>query len=105
TSKERLENEINSSVKCHRTVTYPKLNLALKKFMLIYQHKTILSDVLLIEKAKTLANGLGIPQGALSFSPGESASADEIAINNILLVLKNMCANYPVERIYNMNET
>ncbi|CAG8441378.1 2386_t:CDS:2 [Dentiscutata heterogama] len=103
TSKERLENKIiNSNTKRHKTVTYPKLDLALKEFMLIYQHQTILSDALLVEKAKALADGLGISQEALNFSlgwlykfknqnsirlclfQGESVSANEVAISNIM---------------------
>jgi hypothetical protein len=124
TSKNRLNDEIiNSNTKRHRTVTYPELDLALKEFVSIYQHRTVLSDVLLIEKAKILANGLGIPQGALNFSPGwlykfknrngirlrqlqgEAASANEEAIGDYMPIIKNKCANYPIERIYNMDET
>ena len=73
--------------------------------MLTYQHQTILSDALLIEKAKLLANGLGISQSTLQFSPGwlqkfkqhngihqhnlhgEAASADHTAIANALPLL------------------
>ncbi|CAG8820641.1 14489_t:CDS:1, partial [Cetraspora pellucida] len=124
TSEKRLEDRIvNSNIKRHRTVTYPELDLALKEFVLIYQHRTVLSDAILIGKAKALADGMGIPQGALNFSPGwlykfknrndirlrqlqgEDASADEVAINNIMPLLKNKCSNYPAERIYNMDET
>ncbi|CAG8822363.1 2124_t:CDS:2, partial [Dentiscutata erythropus] len=76
----------------HRTTTYPELDLALKEFVLIYQHQTVLSDALLIEKAKALADG-------------EAASADEVAIDEMLLLIKDKCANYPIERIYNMDET
>ena len=123
-SEERLGNEIiNPNTKRHRTTTYPELDLALKEFVLIYRHRTILSDALLIEKAKELANGFGIPQGALNFSPGwlykfknrngirlrqlqgEAASADEEAIEDRMPAIKNMCANYPIERVYNMDET
>jgi len=42
----------------------------LKEFVLNYQHQTILSDAILIEKAKMIAEGLGIPQNALQFSSG-----------------------------------
>ena len=71
TANERLDNEpSNSKTKRHRTVTYPELDLALKEFVLIYQHRTVLTDNLLVEKAKALADGLGIPQDALNFSSG-----------------------------------
>ncbi|CAG8826809.1 16233_t:CDS:1, partial [Racocetra persica] len=52
----------------YRAVTYPELDLTLKEFMLIYQHKTVLNNALLIEKARALADSLEIPQGALNFS-------------------------------------
>jgi hypothetical protein len=44
--------------------------LALKEFVLVYQHKAILSDAILVEKAKQIATGLGIPEGTLKFSTG-----------------------------------
>ncbi|CAG8672764.1 586_t:CDS:2 [Cetraspora pellucida] len=82
----------------HRVVTYPELDYALREFVLIYQNQTILSDAILVEKAKVLANGLGIPEDALQFFhdwlskfkernnihqhklKGEAESADEAAI-------------------------
>lgn len=68
---EILNTEIsNPEAKRHKSVTFPELELALKEFILIYQSKTILSDALIIEKAKQLADRLGIPNGTLSFSPG-----------------------------------
>jgi hypothetical protein len=91
--------------------------------VLNYQHLTILSDAILIEKAKLLANGLGIPEDALKFSSGwlqsfkkrngirqeklqgEAASVDQAAIAEFLPLLRNKCSNYPSERIYNMDET
>ncbi|CAG8541697.1 1311_t:CDS:2, partial [Racocetra persica] len=113
----------NPDTKCHRAVTYPELDLALKEFVLIYQNRTILSDALLVEKAKLLADGLRIPQGVLKFSngwlekfkdrnrirqhhlEGEAESADITAINNTIPLLRNKTSNYPLERIYNMDET
>ncbi|CAG8778276.1 25189_t:CDS:2, partial [Dentiscutata erythropus] len=89
---------INSNAKHHRAVTYPELDQALKEFVLIYQNKTILSNAILVKKAKLFANGLGIPEG-------EAESADEVAIINALPALRNKCSNYPIERIYNMDET
>jgi hypothetical protein len=88
-----------------------------------YQHKTVISDVLLIEKAKQIASGLGVPEGTLKFSfgwlqkfkernkiryeklQGEAASADQDAIAEALPVLLDKCTSYPFERIYNMDET
>ena len=102
---------------------YPELELALKEFVLKYQHETILSDAILIEKAKLLASELEVPEDALQFSSGwlqgfkkrngirqeklhgEAASSDQTAINEALPLLRNKCASYPLERIYNMDET
>jgi hypothetical protein len=52
-------------VKCHKVVNVSELELALKEFVLCYQYITILSNVILIEKAKLLANKLEISQGIL----------------------------------------
>jgi len=56
---------INSGAKRHKAVIVPELELALKEFVLTYQHRAILSDALLIEKAKLLADELEVPQGTL----------------------------------------
>ena len=61
---------IAPNAKKHRSVTYPELEQVLKEFVLMRQHQTVLSDAILIERAKTLASGLGIPEGALNFSVG-----------------------------------
>ena len=61
---------INLDAKQHKTVVWPQLDQALKEFVWIYQYQTVLSDALLIEKAKLLADGLGIPQDTLRFSSG-----------------------------------
>jgi Tc5 transposase DNA-binding domain len=97
--------------------------LALKEFILSYQHRVILSDSILIEKAKLLATGLGVPENTLLFSSGwlygfkkrnnihqiklqgEAASANEASIEEALPLLQSKCANYTSERIYNMDET
>ena len=96
-------------------VTFPKLELALKEFILNYQHQTTLSDTILIEKAKLLANGLEIPEEALKFSSGwlhrfkkrngirqeklqeEAASINQDIIIEALPLLHNKCASYPPE--------
>lgn len=57
TKNKRLSTEIiNPEQKHYRSVMYPELELALKEFVLRYQHQTILSDAILIEKAKLLAS-------------------------------------------------
>ncbi|CAG8601643.1 21088_t:CDS:2 [Cetraspora pellucida] len=66
---QQLSNEIiNPEAKQHRTVTVPELELALKEFILIYQHCTILSDAMMIKKAKLLVDELEVPEGKLHFS-------------------------------------
>ena len=59
---------INPEVKHHRSVAFPELKAALKEFFLCYQNKTILSDAVLIKKAKLLVEQLEIPQGTLQVS-------------------------------------
>ncbi len=54
--------------KQNKSVIFPELELALKKFVLNYQYQAILSDALLIKKAKLLANGLEISEETLKFS-------------------------------------
>lgn len=123
-SKEILSTEVtNPEAKRHKSVIVPELELALKEFVLIYQHKAILSDAILVEKAKKIATGLGVPEGTLVFSTGwlgkfknrngihqiklhgEASSADITAISDALPLLKSKCEHYPPERIYNMDET
>ena len=114
---------INPEAKRQKPVTIPELELALKEFVLVYQHKTILSDAILIEKAKLLANELEVPEGTLQFSSGwlqkfkdrngirqvklqgESGSVNQAAILEALPLLQSKCSNYSHERIYNMDET
>jgi hypothetical protein len=94
---------------------YLKLKLALKEFVLRYQHQTILSDAILIEKAKLLASELEVPEGILQFSSGwlqefkkrngihqekfhkEAESSDQTAIDEVLPLLHSKCASYPLE--------
>ncbi|CAG8693631.1 17452_t:CDS:1, partial [Dentiscutata heterogama] len=56
--------------KHHKAVTIPELKLVLKKFILVYQHHTILSDAIMIEKAKLLADKLEVSKDKLHFSSG-----------------------------------
>ena len=83
----------------------------------------ILSNALLIEKAKLLAEELGVSANTLTFSHGwlqkfkkcngihqekldrEEASANHNAIAEYLLLLQDKCSRYSPDRIYNMNET
>ncbi|CAG8818665.1 32553_t:CDS:2, partial [Racocetra persica] len=85
-------------------------------------HQTILSDALLIEKAKMLANELGVPKDKLQFSSrwlqkfkerngvcqrklyGEADSVDLNVIARSLLLLNDLCARYSLNQIYNMDE-
>jgi len=117
------EEIIAPNAKRHRSVTYPELEQALREFVLMRQHQIVLSDTILIERAKTLANGLGIPEGALNFSvgwlqkfksrnnihqiklQGEGASVNLNVVVEALPQLHEICINYPPERIYNMDET
>ncbi|RHZ89822.1 hypothetical protein Glove_9g369 [Diversispora epigaea] len=75
------------------TLTFLELELALREFILSYQHKVIPSDFILIEKAKLLATGLGVPENTLLFS------------SEALPLLQDKYENYFPEQIYNMNET
>jgi len=69
TKDKRLATEVtNPKAKRHKPVVFPELELALKEFVLLYQSRTILSDALLIEKAKLLADELEIPQGIFQVS-------------------------------------
>ena len=66
TKDARLASEVvNPAAKHHKAVVVPELELALKEFVLTYQHRAILSDALLIEKAKLLADELEVPEGTL----------------------------------------
>ncbi|CAG8644643.1 1453_t:CDS:2, partial [Racocetra persica] len=52
-----------------KSVTVPEVELVLKEFVLNYQYKTILSDTILVEKAKLLAAGLGFQKELYNFLP------------------------------------
>ncbi|CAG8615389.1 9787_t:CDS:2, partial [Diversispora eburnea] len=85
--------------------------------------KIILSDSILIEKAKLLVTGLGIPENTLLFSSGwlygfkkcnkiqqiklqsEAALANKVFIEETFPLLQNKYADYSSERIYNIDET
>jgi|GEM_PF-1216312 len=124
TKEKRLTAEIdNPNKRRNRSVTIPRFELALKEFILTYQHRTVLSEAMLIEKARQLSKGLGIPEGTLQFSSGwlykfkkrngihkeklhgEAGSVDNTVIINSFPLLQEKCAEYPLDRIYNMDET
>ena len=53
--EEILNTEVTSpDVKSHKSLTVPQLELTLKEFILIHQNKAILSEVILVEKAKQM---------------------------------------------------
>ncbi|PKK74001.1 hypothetical protein RhiirC2_709219 [Rhizophagus irregularis] len=59
TREKRLSTKIiQPNQKRHKPVTYPELEIAPKEFVLNYQHQAILSDAILIEKAKLITEGL-----------------------------------------------
>ncbi|CAG8640980.1 12351_t:CDS:2 [Cetraspora pellucida] len=60
----------NLSTKRQRTVQYPDLENTLYEWILQNQDQIILSDSILIEKAKKFAKLLKIPDGDLKFSHG-----------------------------------
>ncbi|CAG8532142.1 12651_t:CDS:2 [Dentiscutata heterogama] len=85
-----------------------KLELALKEFILVYQDQTILSDAIIIKKAKLLVKGFKISENQLKFFNGwlqkfkdrngihqivlhkEATSAAYAKIEEILPILKNV---------------
>ena len=51
TGEQRLNSKlISPDIKRHKPILYPELELALKEFFLNYQHRTVLTDALLIQK-------------------------------------------------------
>ncbi|CAG8753619.1 20557_t:CDS:2, partial [Cetraspora pellucida] len=84
TKDQQLSNKIvNPNAKRHMTVTVPELELVLKEFILIYQYYTILSDAMMIEKAKLLADELGSLKA-------KADSVDEDVITESLPLLQNI---------------
>ena len=93
------------------------------EFILTYQHRTILSDAIIIDKAKLFAERLQISESKLQFSSGwlykfkerngiqlrklhgEAGSSDQNDIIEILPLLREKLSRFPLDRIYNMDET
>ena len=67
-SKDDIGN--NLSAKRQRTVHCPDLENTLLEWILQNQDKVVLSDAILVEKAKSFAQRLNIPEGDLKFSHG-----------------------------------
>ncbi|CAG8757556.1 3576_t:CDS:2 [Dentiscutata erythropus] len=88
-----------------KAITVPELELALKKFILIYQYRTILSDAMIIKKAKLLADELEVSENKLYFSSREARSVDENVITVSLPLLQSKCSEYPLDHIYNIDKT
>ncbi|CAG8452718.1 16651_t:CDS:2 [Gigaspora rosea] len=111
----------NPSTKRQRTVQHPELENSLLKWVLQNQNRIILSDAIIIEKAKAFAQMLQIPD--LEFSQGwlykfknrpglgrvkkhrEDALVDEDFIANAISKLKELLGHYDLKDIYNMDET
>ncbi|CAG8819754.1 20227_t:CDS:1, partial [Gigaspora rosea] len=102
---------------------YPDLENALLEWILQNQDKIVLSDAILIEKAKSFAQILRIPEGDLKFSHGwlfkfkkrhslgqitkhgEDASVDEDVVATAIPKLRELLRKYDLKDIYNMDET
>jgi len=114
---------MNPNSKRHKSVKFPELEQALMEFILTYQHRTILSDAIIIDKAKLFAERLQISESKLQFSSGwlykfeerngiqlrklhgEAGSSDQNDIIEILPLLREKLSRFPLDRIYNMDET
>ncbi|CAG8474641.1 4926_t:CDS:2, partial [Cetraspora pellucida] len=115
--------ESNSSAKRQKMVQYPDLENALLEWILQNQDRVILSDAIVVEKAKVFANMLNIPDGDLKFSPGwlfkfkkrhglrkitkhgEAASVDDDVVAATIPKLRKTLKGYDLRDIYNMDET
>ncbi|GBC36174.2 CENP-B homolog protein 2-like [Rhizophagus irregularis DAOM 181602=DAOM 197198] len=91
------------NTKWHKPVTYPEVKLALKEFVLNYQHQTVLNALQFSsEWLYKFKNCNRICQQKLE---EEASSANEVIIANALSLLKELYSNYPPKRIYNINKT
>ncbi|CAG8731540.1 22072_t:CDS:2 [Cetraspora pellucida] len=119
--KNKEDIESNPAAKRQRTVQHPELENTLLEWVLQNQERVILSDAILIEKAKTFAQMLEIPD--LKFSQGwlykfkkryglgrvkkhgEDASMDDAVVAAAIPKLKELLEEYDPKDIYNMDET
>ncbi|CAG8626907.1 984_t:CDS:2, partial [Paraglomus occultum] len=113
----------NPSAKRHRTVQHPNLENALYEWVIQMQTKVILTDAILVQKAKDFSQLLNIPDDDFKFScgwlsrfkkrhglkqikkHGEAASADTVAILKTIPELKEILKSYDLKDIFNMDET
>ncbi|CAG8570789.1 13940_t:CDS:2 [Dentiscutata heterogama] len=121
---QKLSNEVTSpEAKHHKAVAIPELELAFKEFILIYQNRTILSDAMIVEKTKLLAEELGVSEGKLHFLARwlqkfkeqneirqiklyeEASSIDKDIVTESLPLLQNKYTGYSLDRIYNIDKT
>ncbi|CAG8799050.1 17741_t:CDS:2 [Gigaspora margarita] len=113
----------NLSTKTQRIVQHPDLDNTLHKWVLQNQDQIILSDAILIEKAKKFTKSLNIPNSNLKFSQGwlykfkkrhglgqikkhgENASVDDNVVADAIPKLREVLKGYDLKDIYNMDET
>ncbi|CAG8507673.1 10705_t:CDS:2 [Scutellospora calospora] len=112
----------NLSAKRQKTVQYPDLENSLLEWILQNQDHIILSDAILIEKAKSFAKLLKIPNNSLKFSHGwlykfkkrhgisqiiqhgEDASVDDNVVATAIPKLRELLAKFELKDVYNMDE-
>jgi hypothetical protein len=110
------------SAKRHKVVKDPATDSALLEWFLRYQHRTTITDALLMEKARQFHRELA-PTIEIDFSPGwlakwksrnnisltqrygEEASVDMEAIASALPHLRELLKEYDPSNIFNMDET
>ena len=77
--------------KCHKSITFLEFELTLKKFVLNYQYQAILSNIILIKKAKLLTNRLGIPENDLQFLNSFKVLKNVIEFSRKILRKSRIC--------------
>lgn len=113
----------NPSTKRQRALQCPEIEDALLEWVLRSQDRIILTDAILIEKAKNFAQMLHVSESGLKFSHGwldrfkkrhglkqikkhgEDASADHAAATAAIPQLRKLLEEYDLRDIYNMDET
>lgn len=113
----------NPEQKRRRTSRYPELEMALYEFVLEYQEKTSITDMIILEKAKKLFMDMNIQDEELKFSNGwltrfkkrhgislrklhgESASVETSELNVFRAQLSAIIDNYEPCDVFNMDET
>jgi Tc5 transposase DNA-binding domain len=121
--KRKGDLERDSSTKRLRAVQYPDLDNSMHEWVIRYQAHVILTDAILIEKARHFARLLNIPEDQFKSSAGwlekfkkrhrivkvkwhgEEASADHLAADAAIPELKELLIEYSKDDIYNMDET